>query len=179
MEDIVFEPLGDHPRGAFSCKLEKIDNFFKINALKSHNAYALRVFVARRRDDMTPLGFYALTTMTFRPGMNAEADKKFGRFNAIPSTYLTMIGRHSEAPKGLGALMMLDAFKRALEVRENVGVWALTLHAFNDEVQKYYTRIGFETFEKSDQDLEEYKAMFIPLSSVAATFAASDSEKAA
>jgi len=176
MEDIIFEPLGDHPRGAFSCNLVKIDNFFKNNALKSHNAYALRVFVARTKENNTPLGFYALTTMTFRPGMNAAADKKFERVNAIPSIYLTMIGRHQDAPKGLGAAMMLDAFKRSLEVRENVGVWALTLHAFNDVVQKYYEQIGFEVFEKSDQDLDEYKAMFIPLSNVAASFAETQNE---
>lgn len=170
MENLIIEPLGDHPRGAFCCTLDKIDNFFKNNARKSHEAYAQRIFVACSPDDKTPLGFYALTTMTFRPGMNDEADKKFGRFDAIPSIYLTMIGRHKDASKGIGAALMLDAFKRALEVREHVGVYALTLHAYNDKVLELYKKFGFEAFADPAQDSDEYKAMFIPLSTVAASF---------
>ncbi|WP_137153483.1 hypothetical protein [Rhizobium sp. FKL33] len=171
MEEIVIEPLDDHPRGAFCCGLDKIDNFFKNNASKSHKAYSQRVFVARHADDKTPLGFYALTTMTFRPGMNEEADKKFGRFAAIPSIYLTMIARDKNGPKGLGVQLMLDAFKRALDVREQVGVYALTLHAYNDTVRAIYQSMGFEVFADPAQDQNNFKAMFIPLSSVAATFA--------
>lgn len=170
MEEIVIEPLGDHPRGAFCCTLEKIDNFFKYNALKSHEAYAQRIFVACKTGDNTPLGFYALTTMTFRPGMSEEADKKFGRFAAIPSIYLTMIGRHKDASKGLGTQLMLDAFKRALEVREHVGIYALTLHAYNDKVRGIYESFGFQVFSDPAQDNNEFKAMFIPLSTVAASF---------
>lgn len=171
MEEIVIEPLGDHPRGAFCCDLKPIDNFFRINALKSHKSYAQRVFVACRAGCPTPLGFYALTTMTFKPGMSDEADKKFGRFAAIPTIYLTMIGRDKNAPKGLGLTMMLNAFERALSVRENVGVYAMTLHAFNARVQEIYEAFGFKTFTEADQDQEGYKAMYTPLSAVAATFA--------
>ncbi|MEJ1117099.1 hypothetical protein V9K92_01230 [Phyllobacterium sp. CCNWLW109] len=171
MEELTIEPLGDHPRGAFCCDLDKIDNFFKNNALKSHNAYGQRIFVACKAGDKTPLGFYALTSMTFRPGMNKEADKKFGRFDAIPSVYLTMIARHKDATKGIGTHLMLDAFRRALQVREHIGVYALTLHAYNAKVQEHYEKLGFQVFADPGQDQEEYKAMFIPLSAVAATFA--------
>ena len=178
MEEIVIEPLGEHPRGAFCCTLDRIDNFFRNNVLKSHQAYAQRIFVARKASDMIPLGFYALTTMTFRPGMSEAADKKFGRFDAIPSIYLTMIGRDKTATKGLGSYLMLDAFRRALEVREHVGVYALTLHAYNDDVQSLYEKLGFEVFADPAQDQQDakdeskrYKAMFISLSDVAATFA--------
>ncbi|MGP4727109.1 hypothetical protein ACSV5S_20790 [Agrobacterium deltaense] len=174
MENLIIEPLGDHPRGAFCCTLDKIDNFFKNNARKSHEAYAQRIFVACSPENKTPLGFYALTTMTFRPGMNDEADKKFGRFDAIPSIYLTMIGRHKDASKGIGAALMLDAFKRALQVREHVGVYALTLHAYNDKVLELYKTFGFEAFADPAQDSDEYKAMFIPLSTVAASFKESE-----
>lgn len=171
MEDIVIEPLGDHPRGAFCCGLKPIDNFFRKHALDRHAAYATRVFVARRPDGDTPLGFYSLTTMTFQAGMNEEADGKFGRFDAIPSVYLSMIARDKEGPKGLGDFLMLDAFKRTLDVREHVGVYALTLHAFNAKVQSIYEKFGFQTFA-DDRKLGDYAAMFIPLSVVAATFEA-------
>ncbi|MDX0105476.1 hypothetical protein CN135_10965 [Sinorhizobium meliloti] len=169
MEDIIIEPLGDHPRGAFCCNVKPIDNFFRKHAFDRHSAYALRVFVARRPGDTTPLGFYSLTTMTFQPGMNEEADSKFERFDAIPSVYLSMIARDREGPKGLGDFLMLNAFKRALEVREHVGVYALTLHAFNETVREIYERLGFQVFA-DDRKLGEYPAMFLPLSTIAATF---------
>ncbi|WP_156379025.1 MULTISPECIES: hypothetical protein [Rhizobium] len=183
MEEIVIEPLGDHPRGAFCCGVDRIDNFFRNNALKSHKAYAQRVFVASKHGDKTPVGFYALTIMTFRPGMSEAADKKFGRFDAIPSIYLTMIARDKGASKGLGTHMMLDAFKRSLEVREHVGVYALTLHAYNDDVRSIYEKLGFQVFADPGQDQQDskdetkrYKAMFISLSDVAVTFAEVENE---
>jgi hypothetical protein len=175
MDDIIIEPLADHPREAFSCELKTIDSFFQKHAAAKHEAYAVRVFVARRLEDPTPLGFYALTTMTFKPGMSEEADEKFGRFEAIPSIYLTMIGRDKNAPKGIGARLMLDAFERALEVRENVGVYALTLHAYNEKVREYYLQYGFQQFADPAQDSgkqKEYPAMYIPLSTVAAAYRA-------
>jgi hypothetical protein len=172
MEDILIEPLsGEHPRGAFCCKLKAIDNFFIKHSLDRHEAYGQRVFVARRPDDKTPLGFYSLTTMTFRPGMNDEADDKFGRFDAIPSIYLAMIARDQTAPKGLGEFLMINAFKRALDVREQIGVYAITLHAFNDKVKENYEKLGYQVFA-DERKLGEYPAMFIPLSTVAATFEA-------
>ncbi|MBY5321495.1 hypothetical protein HFN11_14560 [Rhizobium leguminosarum] len=172
MEDIIIEPLsGEHPRGAFCCNLNRIDSFFKRHALDRHQAYGLRVFVARRPEDNTPLGFYSLTAMTFQPGMNEEADVKFGRFAAIPSIYLSMIARDQNAPRGLGDFLMINAFKRALDVREQIGVYAITLHAFNDKVREIYERLGFQVFA-DDRKLGEYPAMFIPLSTVAATFEA-------
>lgn len=115
--------------------------------------------------------------------MSEAADKKFGRFDAIPSIYLTMIARDKGASKGLGTHMMLDAFKRSLEVREHVGVYALTLHAYNDDVQSIYEKLGFQVFANPGQDQQDskdetkrYKAMFISLSDVAATFAEVENE---
>lgn len=170
MDDILIEPLGDHKRGVFCCGNSSIDNFFKNNARKFHEAYSMRVFVARRADALLPLGFYALTTMTFRIGMNDEADKKFKRHDAIPTIYLTMIGRDQNSQKGLGEHMMLNAFERALMVRENVGVYALTLHAVNDAVKARYEEFGFQAFSDRAHDNDGHTAMFIPLSVVAASF---------
>jgi hypothetical protein len=69
---------------------------------------------------------------------------------------------------------MYDAFKRALLVRENLGVYALTLHAFNETVEKIYADLGFKEFAVRDQDRGDFKAMFVPLSDVAASLAAAE-----
>jgi hypothetical protein len=66
---------------------------------------------------------------------------------------------------------MINAFKRALDVREQIGVYAITLHAFNDKVKENYEKLGYQVFA-DERKLGEYPAMFIPLSTVAATFEA-------
>jgi hypothetical protein len=106
MHEIIVEPLGDHPRGAFCCALKPIDNFFKNNALKAHDAYSQRVFIARRPDDLTPIGFYSLMAQTFKPGMSDEADEKFARFETIPTIYLPMIARDRKRGRKASAVFL-------------------------------------------------------------------------
>lgn len=173
--ELVIEPLGKHSRGAFCCGNTKIDNFFRNNARKSHEAFAQRVFVARTADGEDILGFYALTLMTFTKGMNEKADDKFARVDSIPTIYLTMIGRdQNHGPKGLGAALMEDAFRRCLTVRDNVGAYALTLHAVNEKVAERYEALGFSKFhtDKHDRskDDETHLAMFYELDAIAKAF---------
>lgn len=177
--EIVIEPLGDHVRGDFCCGEKRIDNFFRNNARNSHDAYAQRIFVARYGDKTELLGFYALTLMTFALGMNEEADAKFGRFNSIPTIYLTMIGRdQTHGPKGIGSVLMEDAFRRCLSVRNNVGAYALTLHAVNERVAQRYEDLGFTRFHTELHDRQQkdetHRAMFYELNAIAAALAEGD-----
>lgn len=176
---IEIEPLADHPRGAFCCDEQSIQNFFRINAKKDHDLFKQRVFVARAVGDQRPLGFYSLTLMTFTVGMNDEADAKFARHNSIPTIYLSLIARDKNlSEKGLGGVLMEDAFKRCLNVRNDVGAYALTLHAVNEPVAARYEALGFKRFggEEHDVKIGEHRrpAMFIPLSQVAEGIAAAD-----
>ncbi len=169
-DQIVIEPLGEHSRAAFCCGLSRIDNFFKNNAKKVHLGYGTRVFVACRENNQTPIGFYGLTVMTFDVGMNEKADKKFERHGQIPTIYLSMLARDKDqGPKGLGEILLADALQRALRIREDVGVYAMTLHAFNDKVREIYEGAGFQTFSKTPATEEGYVPMFITLDQVAAS----------
>lgn len=175
-DQIVIEPLGEHSRAAFCCDLPRIDNFFKNNAKKVHKAYGTRVFIARREENLDPIGFYGLTVMTFdikeKPvKMNDKAENKFSRHGQIPTIYLTMLARDKErGPKGLGVLLLQDAFERALRIREDVGVYAMTLHAVNERVKSVYEDLGFEAFEKYEPTEDGSIPMFITLDQAAASF---------
>ncbi|MBB2714071.1 GNAT family N-acetyltransferase [Rhizobium sophoriradicis] len=172
---VRFEPLAGHPREAFSCKYRPIQGFFRKWAAENHNSYTQRVFVACADENNVPLGFYSLTLMTFEAGMNEEVDARY-KDRRVPTIYMGAIARDKNvSSSGLGFLLMQDALKRCLAVRENVGVYALSLHAANGKVADIYEGYGFQRFANGSahQDGEgtEMPAMFLALDAAAAAFA--------
>ena len=46
--------------------------------------------------------------------------------------------------RGLGALLLQDAMRRAVSVSEEVGIRVLLAHSLNQEAKAFYARFGFE-----------------------------------
>jgi predicted acetyltransferase len=172
---VRFEPLDGHPREAFSCKHRPVQHFFRKWAEDNHASHTQRVFVACQGDSKDPLGFYSLSLMTFEPGMNDETDEKYnGR--RIPTIYIGAIARDKNlSQSGFGIVLMEDALRRCLTVRENVGVYALSLHAANESVATIYESYGFSRFANGevimDGEGNAMPAMFFKLADAAAAFA--------
>lgn len=159
LETVIIEPLGNYPRGVFSCGHTTIDNFFRNNAKKDHEKYKVRVFVAKRPETEAVLGFYSLTLKVLEPDhVSEEAAEKFGRIKAVPAVYLAMIGvDRSLQGGGIGFRLMIDAFDKALAIAELAGTYALTLDAVDHNVADKYGRYGFKPFKEGEL------RMFIPL----------------
>jgi len=178
-QDIRFEPLDGHPREAFSCKHRSIQHFFRKWAEENHCNYKQRIFVACAGDEKTPIGFYSLTLMTFESSMDEKAEAKYND-RMVPMIYIGALARDRELSNpGFGQALLTDAFERCLTVRENVGVYGISLHAANDRVAEIYKSYGFRGFEdgqhQKDNDGNEMPAMFIPLADVAEAFKQADS----
>lgn len=72
-----------------------------------------------------------------------------------------MIGRSLDYKgKGIGELLIQDAFSRALSIAENAGAYALALDALDENIAEIYSAYGFEKFVP-----DELK-MFIPLKTI-------------
>lgn len=166
--EIIFEPLDGHPREAFACKFRPIQHFFRKYAEENHSSYTQRVFVACQGGAKEPLGFYSLTLMTFQAGMTEETGERY-KERHVPTIYLGAIARDRNlSDPGFGALLIEDVLKRCLEVRENVGVYALTLHAANEEVAAIYEGYGFTRFANGEKNKDDMPAMFFRLDDAAA-----------
>ena len=59
----------------------------------------------------------------------------------------------SEQDKGLGAHMLLDALRRAVEGAEVIGGRAILVHAQDEGARGFYQRYGFETSPTDDLHL--------------------------
>ena len=173
-QDICFEPLDGHPREAFSCKHRSIQNFFRKWAEDNHTKYKQRVFVACREGSKEPLGFYSLTLMTFESSMEDMASAKY-EDREVPTIYIATLARDKNvSDKGFGFNLLEDAFRRCLNVRESIGVYAISLHAANEKVAQVYEGYGFRRFKdgacKKDNDGNIMPAMFFPLADIYEAF---------
>jgi ribosomal protein S18 acetylase RimI-like enzyme len=173
--DVRFEPLAGHPREAFSCSYRPIQHYFRKWAADNHDAYAQRVYVACADGGGEPIGFYALTLMTFESSMETKANAKY-KDRKVPTIYIAALAREkNKSEAGFGNALLTNAFERCLEVRERVGVYAVSLHAANEKVAGIYEGYGFERFHDGacmkDKDGNEMPAMFMRLADIAEAFA--------
>ena len=56
--------------------------------------------------------------------------------------------------RGVGALLLGDALKRALSVAETAGIRLLLVHALNESARGFYERFGFEPSPTDPMNLQ-------------------------
>ncbi|MEG8045159.1 hypothetical protein QP175_02395 [Sphingomonas aerolata] len=161
---ILIEPLEEtHPREAFSCDHPEISVYFRERALDDHLSYKVRVRVARR-SDAPPIGFYSLVVGALAPKeIRGKIGRKFGKRD-IPSIYLAAVAVETgEGRKGIGTVLMLDAFEKAAQIADLAGVACMTLDAVSEEKAIWYERLQFERLGTHQDGRIK---MFIPLATL-------------
>lgn len=163
---IKIEPLSDqHQRAAFCCDNEIIDNWCKTTAHKEHNAYKSRVFVATDIDANDVLGLYSLTIRSLQPRRIMNVG--FGGRD-IPAIYFATLGVTAAAKRrGIGSALMVDSFKRALRVSEDVGAYCIWLTCVDEPTVPFYESLQFMRIEPKGLD------MFVPLKTLRDAFSES------
>ncbi len=91
------------------------------------------------------VGYHALTGASVA---NKDATKRaaqgMGRYQ-IPSVLLSRLAVDQTVQKrGIGALLLQDAMRRAVSVSEEVGIRLLLAHSLNQTAREFYARFGFE-----------------------------------
>jgi ribosomal protein S18 acetylase RimI-like enzyme len=154
---ILIEPLdSSHDRGAFVCaSTQKIQNYIRNNALKDHDLYKVRVYVAVRPNSKAVIGYYSLVLTALEPALvSEEAENKFSRVRAVPAIYLAMLGVSDEcAGAKIGKNLTKDAIVRAITISEIAGAYAIALDALDDEVADMYAALGFEKFVEGERKM--------------------------
>lgn len=62
--------------------------------------------------------------------------------------------------QGLGAALLMDALRRALELSRSVGVFAVEVLAIDDEAAQFYAKYGFTPL------LDDPRHMYLPIRAV-------------
>lgn len=133
-------------RGAFVCGNQDIDAWFRKDAWDHHCQLRARVVTGHLPGNSTPIGFYA---MTMRLEKEDQLDRQSRASSRSQSGYfmsaqLCSVAVHRGVQRqGLGTILMGAALVDFYEVAVRTGIYALTLIAVDQEIAKFYKKLGF------------------------------------
>jgi GNAT superfamily N-acetyltransferase len=145
--DLKIEPLGQrHDRGAFTCGVESLDRYLRTQAGQDVRRRANSVLVLT--DARLPngiLGYYTLCATALAQGdVPLAARKHVPRY---PLVSATLVGRLAVTVamqgRGLGALLLADAVRRAYASAGAVGSSMLVVDAESEQAAAFYEANGF------------------------------------
>lgn len=145
---ITIEPFDSarHDREAFSCGVQRLDNFLKITASKYVKEDNGRIYVAVERGSGRVVGFHAINPHAIDVSEFDEKTRKRlpGGRDRISAFYLSMLARDlSVRGRGLGPLLLADVFHRCLAAADIAGGRFIVLDALDEGAAQLYTSIGF------------------------------------
>ena len=145
--DLTVCPLDPgHDRQGFTCGNARLDRYFKTQAGQDARRRAAGVFVLV--DPALPaevLGYDTLAALSLAQGDVPGAARE--RLPRYPRVSATLIGRLAVAQvrqgRGLGAVLLLDAMRRAYASAATVGSSMIVVDAIDARAAAFYEAYGF------------------------------------
>lgn len=131
----------EHNLDDFDCEEDSLNNWLKRKALKNQFSGASRTFVVCHNNHV--IGYYCL----FAGAITQQNSPKKLRRNMPDPLPVLVIGRlaidANHHNKGLGSALLRDAMLRAVTISEEVGVFAILVHALSPSAKQFYISRGF------------------------------------
>lgn len=137
-------------RTAFDCGIEPLNEYLRKYALQNQKRDAARTYVVVDPDDRI-LGYYTLVFGAVEPDDVPDSiSSGLGRYQ-IPIILIARLAVDlSEKGKGLGGLLMREAFLRTIQAAEIAGLRAVMVEAKDENARAFYEKVGFRR-SPSDQ----------------------------
>ena len=166
------EPIGKgHDRARFDCGDDRLNDFVRRHARKSHELGGAKTFLAvDPSDGATVLGFYSLSPASVEYAKTPAIVKRgLGRYD-VPGFRLARLGvDHRYQGLGLGGELLLAAGRRCLRAAAEVGGVVMVIDAKNARVASCYGSYGAEPLRDAPLTL------VLPLATIAPALATAGS----
>ena len=148
----------DHDRSLFDCGQAVLNDWLKNRAGQYDRRDLSRTYVATRPDELRVLGYYAIATHRVLHEVLPAGESK-GLFRLeVPVVLLGQLAVDRSVQKqGLGALLLVDALRRAIHVSTQVGIRAVEVNAIDQSARDFYVKFGFRAL------LDDYQHLFMPM----------------
>jgi len=148
-----------HDVSRFDCGKPALTDWLRLHALKNEGMGS-RSFVAC--EGKRVVGYYALAA-----GAVARADAPGSISRNMPDPVPVFVLARLAVDRNfhgqrIGAGLLKDALKRALNASREIGARAILVHAIDDEAVGFYRQYGFKPFPT------DARTLYLPLSHVAA-----------
>jgi len=160
--DLVIAPLNKvHDRAGFHCNVDVLDTYIHKQAGQDIKRSISRVFVAEQPGNSKEvMGYYSLSTLSIDLSqLPQNMARKLPR-HPIPAALIGRLAVSKNAQgNGIGKMLLIDAIKRTLSVREQIAIYAMVVDAIDDNAKGFYEQYGFRCLNDSRARL------FLPLKS--------------
>jgi GNAT superfamily N-acetyltransferase len=139
-------PLAEHhDRDAFSCGEDALDRYFRRQASQDRRRDFAQIWVLDEPATGLVAGFYTLSAAEIELAVIPEEQRKrLPRYPVVPALLLGRLAVDERyAGQGIGKRLMFDAFRRACDIADQAGVYALIVDAKHDSATSFYLRFGF------------------------------------
>ena len=144
LEEQVFDPK-HHDRSRFRCGEPSLDDFLHRYAAQQRAKGLSSIFVLVDTDaPRTILGFYTLSAAHIEAVQLRDAERKVLPRYPIPCIRMGRLACSVEVQgRGIGAMLMGLAVGRCLQIKNQVGAYALLVDAKHDAAKSFYLHYGF------------------------------------
>lgn len=163
--ELIISPLGkQHGRKSFDCGERSLNQYLYRYASQDIRRRVSRVFAASPSDKpKRVLGYYTLSAGSLDASNLPEKLQR--RLPGYPVP-VVLLGRlavaESHQGKGLGSILLADAFQRIAQASQVMVVYAVVVDALHEQAAGFYRQFGF--IPLPSQPLK----LFLPMDSVTA-----------
>jgi predicted GNAT family N-acyltransferase len=162
-KNLVIEPLNSsHNRPGFHCGVDSLDGYIRRQAKQDVKRHVSRVFVATELTEPNVIiGYYSLSSLAVE--LSHLPDSMIRKLPKHPMP-AALIGRLAVSKKaqgyGVGKMLLANAIKRTLSVRNEIVIYAMVVDAIDSEAENFYKQFGFMLLDAKTRRL------FLPLDSI-------------
>lgn len=133
-----------HDRTAFDCGQLPLSEWLQQRAGQFDRRDLSRTYVAVVRGSTRVLGYYALSAHHVRYEALPRGETKGLPKIDVPVVLLGRLAADRTVQgQGLGALLLLDALRRAVHIADEIGFRAVEVDAIDDDARNFYLKYGF------------------------------------
>lgn len=158
-----------HDRKAFSCGVDKLDNYLRDRAVSDTERNLSRVFVLTlKAAPNTIVGYYSLSSLVVPVGGLPAAISKKLNYKVIGTTLLGKLAvaedwQRQRCRLRIGEHLLLHSMLSAWKASQTVSSWALVVDVLiseNSDPTSFYSKHGFREFQDSPGK------MFLPMATI-------------
>jgi GNAT superfamily N-acetyltransferase len=127
----------------FDCGVPSLNEWLVNRAVRNEQTGVSRTFVTVSDDTGAVAGYYCLASGAIDP---AAAPGRLRRNMPTPIPFI-LLGRLAVdlrfRGRGLGVVLLRDAFSRSVVAARSIGAAAITVHALDASAARFYARFGF------------------------------------
>ena len=162
MEFIIVSIDNPIHREDFDCGIAQLNDYLKKYARQNDRKGIAKTFVAiADLETRIAIGYYSVSMDKIEfESLPTEHSRKIPRY-PLPAMLIGKLAvDRSIQGRGLGKELLMDAFKRAVRLSSDVGIFAVTIDATNQAAKTFYLKYGFISLENNPLSL------FIPISTI-------------